>query len=139
MAPTQQQPKPPEPAAGPVIQRVKVARKAPKVITIPPDPVAVRATQRGQYGIEGNAIIRNEGEVFEMDTRVMRKWPLAKKEIPIEDAVIIETDLGQFELPGWVELADPDDVTENEVIARGHKSTWHQQTDKDGHRSTEVI
>lgn len=93
----------------------------------PEDTVLVRVKEntKGEYGWG----IRNAGEVFAMDTKTMRKWPLADgtvkgvpKEWPVPDVdpVVVETPLGQFELPAWVELVDPDEVKEEELVPHGH-------------------
>src|ERR1051326_2175127 len=76
-----------------VVQRRKQAK-----VEYEPDTVMVRALRRGQYGLRAvveakwkdeqgriqrrkelgrDAIMHNEGEVFEMDVADMRKWPLS--------------------------------------------------------------
>ena len=90
----------------------------------PVDLVLVKVREgdenRGEYGWA----IRNPGEVFEMDTKAMRVWPLVKGEVPLPpsrgETIVIETDLGQFELPPWVELVDPDDVDDAALVPKGH-------------------
>lgn len=136
-------------------------RNAPSV-SYEPELVSVRALRRGQYGvrqvvdakskddkgristkqvIERDAIMRNEGEVFDMDTNDMRKWPLTQygtfeendpqvlegikkvgqpREMPHGEAEIIKTASGQYELPSWVTLADGDD----ETGASGHTTRF---------------
>ena len=97
----------------------------------PEDLVMVRATERGEYGWA----IRNVGEVFEMDTKTMRTWPLAdtlsedgktRKEHPIHgyDVVVVTTPLGEFELPPWVEIEDGESVTPEELVPHGHKTEF---------------
>lgn len=125
---------PAPPAAPPVatsaaVRRVTVRRPKPK--PEPPEVILVRATERGQYGLDTGIIIRNPGEVFEMATSAMRKFPLGPKEHPIEDAVIIETERGQFELPPWVELAGED---EEPTDSQGHWTEAHGQALRDGTR-----
>lgn len=113
-------------------QRV-VSRPAPTPKE-PPDLVRVRALEKGQAGLDIDIIIRNPGEVFDMSTSVMRKYPLAKGEHPVEGATIIETDKGMFELPGWVELAPEEDVSE----PFGHAKSIRGQTTPEG-RTMEVL
>ena len=122
----------------------------------------VRATKRGYYAVKEvmkhpgtgqvqlvcNAIIRNDGEVFDMDTADMRPYPL--RAIPDEGiggalgeskgdhaekphlsdvgVIIIETERGQFELPSWVTLEDATDLT----AEAGHKLAF-------GKREGEVL
>lgn len=105
-----------------------------------PDLVMVRALERGQYGLDVDIIVRNPGEVFPMATSAMRKFPYEKGETPIEDATIIETEKGQFELPGWVELIqDDEEVTAEDLEKHGHSKKWHGQTAADGTRNMEVM
>lgn len=119
----------------PVRARPVVMRPKPKAKE-PPDLVLVRALERGQYGLDIDIIIRNPGEVFEMATSAMRKWPLAKGEHPVEGAVIIETDKGQFELPGWVELVEADEkVTDGDLESHGHQSVFRNESV----RNTDVL
>lgn len=122
----------------------------------------VRALRRGQYGVQSvvdrkwkddqgrihvdqelgrDAVIHNEGEVFEMDTADMRKWPLTQygvyeandpavlegtrragspKELPHNNPEIIEVNGKQYELPSWVTYAGEEDPTE----AAGHTKTF---------------
>lgn len=136
--------------AKPRIVSVSAAKQAP-MPTYEPDLVRVKAIRRGQYAVREvmkhpgtlqnqivrNAIIRNEGEVFDMDTADMRPFPL--REIPGEGiggalgeskgdhiekphasdvgTIIIETERGQFELPSWVTIEDAVDLT----AEAGHK------------------
>src|SRR5712671_4057960 len=97
----------PTPAPEPAEAKAKatvIKRRPPPPAEAPPDLVRVRALEKGYFGIGIREVLRNPGEVFEMSTHVMRRIPLGPKEHPIEDAVVIETERGQFELPGWVEL-----------------------------------
>ena len=109
----------------PAVTRARLVTVRPKApVKEPPDLVLVRAVERGQYGLDIDIIIRNPGEVFEMATSAMRVFPLAKGEHPIEDAVIIETDKGQFELPGWVELVEAGEAVPAEAMqSQGHKTS----------------
>lgn len=125
---------------------VVVRRAAPKVPRVPPDMVLVRAIEKGFYGFERDMIVRNPGEVFEMATEKMRKFPLEKGEHPVEGAVIIDvTDeqgklKGQFELPGWVELADEATVTDEERERHGMIGTSiRSQVTPDGQRNMEIV
>ena len=125
---------------------VVVRRAAPKVPKVPPDMVLVRALEKGFYGYERDMIVRNPGEVFEMATEKMRKWPLEKGEHPVEGATIIDvTDeagniKGQFELPGWVELADEANVREEERVSHGMTGTSiRSQLTPDGTRNMSII
>ena len=127
-----------------------------------PELVMVRALRRGQYGVQTvvdkkwkddqgrvhvdqelgrDAVIHNEGEVFEMDTADMRKWPLSQygvyteddtavregirrvgspKEMPHDNPEIIEVNGKQYELPSWVTYAGDEYVSE----AAGHAKTF---------------
>lgn len=142
--------------ARPRIIRVESAKRQPPV-TYEPDLVRVRATARGYYAVREvmkdprtgksavvrNDIIRNPGEVFEMDTADMRQLVDGQlAEIPMgaignddgkrhvrefphasEFGVIeIETERGQFELPSWVTMADESGVEVDEPT--GHKTTF---------------
>ena len=125
---------------------VTVRRAAPKPKREPPDMVLVRAIEKGFYGFERDMIVRNPGEVFEMATEKMRVWPLGNGEHPVEGATIIDvTDeagniKGQFELPGWVELADEATVTDDERERHGMMGTSiRTQIDKAGNRNMEII
>ena len=91
----------------------------------PEDLVLVRATERGEYGWA----IRNPGEVFQMDTKTMREWPLKSREfaIPEHTPVIVTTALGDFELPPWVVLVKKDEVQEEELVPKGHKSKFGKE------------
>jgi hypothetical protein len=121
-----------------------VKKKAAPTVSYEPELVLVRATRRGQYGvrqvvdaksknekgrvivkqvIERDAIIHNEGDVFEMDTGDMRKWPLEPGQHPhgdLADAEVIETASGSYELPSWVTYAGNEDETE----ATGHQTKF---------------
>jgi hypothetical protein len=123
----------------PVRAKPVVFRQQPKAKE-PPDLVRVRALERGQYGLDVDIIIRNPGEVFDMATSAMRVFPLAKGEHPVEDATIIETPKGQFELPGWVELVEEgEEIDESDLQSHGHNRKWHGQVSADGTRSTDVL
>jgi len=138
--------------AAPKIIRVTRVDKEPPVI-YEPDLVRVRAVARGYYAVKDvekdvrdnkrkivcNAIIRNVGDVFDMDTADMRTLPLGvpqadsltKKEYAHSSAEYgtteIETERGQFELPSWVILADESGIEISEPV--GHQTTFGK---KDG-------
>lgn len=127
------------PRVTPVRAKPVVFREKPKAKE-PPDLVRVRALERGQYGLDIDIIIRNPGEVFDMATSAMRTYPLGKGEHPVADATIIETEKGQFELPGWVELVgDDEDVDPASEQSHGHNKRWHGQVMADGTRNTDVL
>ena len=145
------------------VSRVAVVQKrATRELSYEPELVLVRALRRGQYGVQAivdrkwkdeqgrvhveqeigrDAVIHNEGEVFEMDTADMRKWPLSlygvfteadvevregtrrvgsPKQMPHDNPEIIEVNGQQYELPSWVTYAGDEDVTE----AAGHTKTF---------------
>lgn len=118
----------------------------------PPTTVRVRAREDGFYG---NLIRRGpregrEGEVFDMDVKDMRQFPppVAKKgdflkwsekaakggEViggPVaDDATIVDTPKGKFELPSWTELMDDDaDLTPTDRVepnTSGHQTTFRE-------------
>lgn len=139
-----------------------VQRRAKAELNYEPELVMVRAIRRGQYGVQSvvdrkwkdeqgrvrvekelgrDAVIRNEGEVFEMDTADMRKWPLSQygvyeandpavleglrrvgspKELPRDNPEIIEVNGKQYELPSWVTYAGDEYATES----AGHAKTF---------------
>lgn len=84
------------------------------------DLVLVRASERGYFG----HAIRNAGEVFQMPTSAMRRWPLevGEKERSGSDPVIVTTTFGMFELPSWVNLEKRDRVRDEELVPHGHKT-----------------
>lgn len=136
-------PKPPanQPVADrePAARAIKVTRRVAPAPKEPPDLVQVRAIEKGQYGLDTDIIIRNPGEVFDMATSAMRKWPLEKGEHPVEGATIIETEKGKFELPGWVELVEPDEqIDPADLVSHGHAKSLRGQTTEAG-RSIEVL
>lgn len=127
---------------------VVVQERSTPELSYKPELIKVRALRRGQYGvrkvldaetegeivtkqvIERDAKIRNEGEVFHMDTADMRKWPLSlygvfeendlpvlegvkrvgqPREMPHGEAEVIRTPSGSYELPTWVTKARPDE------------------------------
>lgn len=113
------------------VQRVKQGVRKIEQPARSEDKVTVRAKERLFYG----HMIHNKGEVFEMDTITMRKWPLEpgttnrkgdvvgrENPLPDGDPTVIETPLGQFELPPTVELVDPDKIDEKEMVPAGHKT-----------------
>lgn len=126
---------------------VVVRRQKPPVPKVPPDMILVRAVEKGFYGFERDMIVRNPGEVFEMATMMMRKWPLEKGEHPVEGATIIDvtnedgTVKGQYELPGWVELADEATVRPEEFEKHGIAPgmTIRTQVTPDGTRNMAII
>ncbi len=135
----------PAPAANqPVAPRTTATRAKPvKVQTHkPPEPkekpdlVMVRAIEKGFYGLDIDIMVRNPGEIFPMATSSMRKYPLGPGEHPVADAVIIETEKGQFELPGWVELA-PEDA--EQTASMGHARGIRGQVTADGGRTMDVL
>ncbi len=132
----------------PKILRVTRANNEPPV-SYEPDLVRVRAVSRGYYAVKDvekdardgkrrvvrNAIIRNPGDVFDMDTADMRTLPLANKTRPgaltekehphafgEAGTTEIETVRGQFELPSWVVLADESGVEITEPT--GHQTSF---------------
>lgn len=118
----------------------KIMRRTPPPPKRPPDLVLVRCIEQGQYGLDTDIIIRNPGEVFDMDTSAMRKWPLEEGEHPVEGATIIETERGQFEVPRWVELVEDEDaVTDAERISRGHPKEIRGQVSASGGRTIDVL
>ncbi len=104
----------------------------------------VRDPRDNQRKIERNAVIKNVGEVFDMDTADMRTWPLGptkktkddnhlspKQEMPHageHGLTVIETERGQFELPSWVVLAE-EAKYEDTLVASGHQTVFGK---KDG-------
>jgi hypothetical protein len=131
------------------VPRETVQRAKPVVVTtrakvVPkelPDLVRVRAIERGQYGLDIDIIIRNPGEVFDMATSAMRKWPLGEKEHPTAyESVIITTEKGDFELPGWVELVgDEETVPAEDAVSHGHSREFRGQVGPGGERNMDVI
>ncbi len=140
-----------------VIKIVQPSNEVP--VEYEPDLVRVRATDRGYYGvreavrdprdnkrkIERNAVIKNVGEVFDMDAFDMRSWPLGptrktkddthlspKQEMPHASEnglTVIETErAGQRELPSWVVLAE-EAKYEDTLVASGHQTVFGK---KDG-------
>jgi hypothetical protein len=123
---------------------VVVKRRPKPTLTYEPEIVMVKALRRGYYGLQvvvdkkwkddqnrihveqeigRDAVIRNEDEVFEMDTADMRKWPLGKGEHPhgsLEDTETITTESGTYELPSWVTYVNEKYETE----AVGHQKTF---------------
>jgi hypothetical protein len=101
---------------------VRSSKKTATIQTVDTDLVRVRATRRGFYavrqatpdGIVRNEIIRNVDDVFDMDTHDMKPASDAR-----EDATIIKTANGEFELPTWVELA-----SEKVTAPQGHTTTF---------------
>lgn len=106
-----------------------------------PDLVLVKALYRGQYAVvevidikqpDGsklrelgrNDIIRNEGEVFEMDTTDMK---VASKSAPVGDCETVQTKRGTFLLPMWVTLAGKRD---RELMPAGHTTTFRDENVK---------
>jgi len=124
-----------------VIVRAKPVVVQPKPpVKAPPDLVRVRALEKGQYGLDIDIIIRNPGEVFDMATSAMRTWPLGAKETPVEGATIIETEKGQFELPGWVEYVEADEaVAPDAFVSKGHARSFHGQTLPDGSHHMDIL
>lgn len=120
--------------AQPVIPQAQPAPKEPPVL------VQVRALERGQYGLDLDIIVRNEGEVFNMATSAMRKFPLAKGEHAVEDAVIINVNGQDYELPGWVELVSPDETVSADALkSHGHAKGFRGQATADGERNMDVM
>lgn len=131
--------------------KTKAVRAKQKVVTqktYVPDLVWVRALDEDVYS--GNMIHRGGlkskngiGEVFQMDTATMRKWPLSDKrhkktnellEQPheqyaqMDEPPLVETDRGIFEVPPTVELVDPDTIDPAEMVPEGHKSQFRDET-----------
>jgi hypothetical protein len=118
--------------------------KKPVKLKLDPDPVRVRALNRGFYGrleeielrgmdgkkykdVGRNDAIINEGEVFDMDTSDMKR-PGAYHPEKLKDLETVKTAKGEFVLPEWTTLvtrrekefsADPDDL-----VAVGHKTAF---------------
>lgn len=92
--------------------------------------VRVRATQRGFDGF----VIRNDGDVFEMDVLNMKK--LTDTYAPPAGTETVKTPIGEFALPSWCEKASKREP----LVSAGHTTTFGKETqDRRESRNDDVI